>query len=125
MLEAEFNQTVWTASAMPLFLYLLNSKYTLFSRGVAGLDFMKKKMRKKFITLQPFQDGQIWQMGDSSVQIDQVGKTLVHYKHYRAQTKRPPIRLSNKTALERFLQENDAILLRRSSRLSAAAGAQV
>jgi len=85
---------------------------------------MKKKMRKKTITFQPFQDGQIWQMGDTSVQIGHVGKTLVHYKHYKAQTKRPPIRLSNKGTLERFLQENDAILLRAASRLAPTAGAQ-
>ena len=86
---------------------------------------MKKKTRKKRIAFQPFQDGQIWQLGDSSVQIAQVGKTLVHYKHYKAQTKRPPIRLSNKGALERFLQENDAILLREASRLAPTAVGQV
>ena len=84
---------------------------------------MKKKLRKKPISFQPFQHGQIWQMGDSSLQIDQVGKTLVHYKYYKAQTKRPPIRLSNKGELEKFLKENDAILLRAASRLSPAAGA--
>ena len=83
---------------------------------------MKKK--KKSITFQPFQDGQIWQMRDSSLQIGHVGKTLVHYKHFSAQTKRPPIRLSNKGELEKFLQENDAILLRAASRLAPAAGAQ-
>ena len=83
-----------------------------------------KKMRKKPAPLQPFQDGQIWQLGDSNVQIAHVGKTLVHYKHYKAQTKRSPVRLSNKGVLERFLQENDAILLHGAGRLAAAPGAQ-
>ncbi len=78
----------------------------------------KKKIRKKPSCLQPLEDGQIWQMGDASLQIGHVGKTLVHYKHYKAQTKRPPIRLSNKVVLERFLQKNDAILLREASRLA-------
>jgi hypothetical protein len=83
---------------------------------------MKKKAQKKSVAFQPFQDGQIWQMGESSVQIGHVGKTLVHYKHFSAQTKRPPIRLSNKLELEKFLQQNDAVLLRAAARLSTPAG---
>jgi hypothetical protein len=79
-----------------------------------------KKLRKKPTPLQPFQDGQIWQLGDSNLQIAHVGKTLVHYKHYKAQTKRSPVRLSNKGVLEKFLQDNDAILLRGSARLARA-----
>jgi hypothetical protein len=71
---------------------------------------MKMKMRKKFITWQPFYSGQIWRWNDSSVQIQSVGKTLVHYKHYKGGNKRPPILLSTKGVLDRFLQANDAIL---------------
>lgn len=71
---------------------------------------MKNKMRKSRIVLQPFQSGQIWQMEDSNLQIGLVGKTLVHYKHYKGQIKRSPVSLSNKDALERFLQDNQAVL---------------
>lgn len=81
---------------------------------------MKKKLRKHPASLPPFQDGQIWQMGDSSLRISQVGKTLVHYKHYKDGNKRPPVLLSNKGVLERFLRENDAILHPEPSRLTPA-----
>jgi hypothetical protein len=57
-----------------------------------------------------FRSGQVWQWNDSAVQIKLVGKTLVHYRHYRRGIKRPPVQLSNKKVLERLLQENDATL---------------
>jgi hypothetical protein len=69
---------------------------------------MKMKMQKKPVTGQPFHHGQVWRWNDSRVQIGLVGKTLVHYKHYKGGNKRPPILLSNKGVLERFLRENDA-----------------
>lgn len=61
--------------------------------------------------LPPFVDGQVWQMGDSTLRIGLVGKTLVHYKHYSDVVKRPHVQLSGKGALERFLQKHAAILL--------------
>ena len=61
-------------------------------------------------------------MGDSCLRIGQVGKTLVHYKHYKGGNKRPPILLSNKGVLERFLQENDAILHLEPSHLTSTTG---
>ena len=71
---------------------------------------MKMKMRKKLVLGQPFHRGQVWRWNDSCVQIELVGKTLVHYKHYKGGNKRPPILLSSKGVLERFLRENDAML---------------
>lgn len=73
---------------------------------------MKNRMQNNRISLQPFQNGQIWQMEDSSLEIALVGKTLVHYKHYKGQTKRSPVSLSGKDVLERFLKSNKAILVR-------------
>ena len=40
-----------------------------------------------------------------------VGKRLVHYKHSKDQAKRPPILLTRKVVLEKFLQEQRAILI--------------
>lgn len=72
----------------------------------------KTKTKKKSRTpLQPFRNGQIWQMGDSNLQISLVGKRLVHYKHYKGQIKRAPISLAGKETLELFLQENQAVLV--------------
>lgn len=58
-----------------------------------------------------FQSGQIWRMGDSNLQIDLVGKTLIHYKHYKGQTKRAPVSLAGKAVLEKFLKKNKAVLV--------------
>lgn len=40
-----------------------------------------------------------------------IGKTLVHYKHFKGDTKRAPISLSGKTVLEKYLKENKAVLV--------------
>jgi hypothetical protein len=72
---------------------------------------MKNRMRRRRAPLPPFENGQVWQMGESRVQIDLVGKTLVHFKHFKGDMKRTGISLSSKDALERFLQENKATLL--------------
>jgi hypothetical protein len=70
------------------------------------------KTRKTRTLIPPFESGQIWQMGDANLEIGLVGKRLVHYKHYKAQAKRPPTQLSGKATLERFLQKQRAVLLR-------------
>jgi hypothetical protein len=69
---------------------------------------MKQKSR---IPMQPFESGQIWQLEDSNLQIGLVGKTLVHYKHYKGNTKRAPISLAGKTVLEKYLREKKAVLV--------------
>ena len=76
---------------------------------------MKNKIRKNRIVLRPLESGQIWKMDDSNLEIGLIGKTLVHYKHYKGQMKRSPVSLLNKSALERFLQENQAVLVQRQS----------
>jgi hypothetical protein len=72
---------------------------------------MKSKLSKSRVLLQPFESGQIWQMEGSRLEISLIGKTLVHYKHYKTQMKRSPVSLLNKDALERFLQDNQAVLV--------------
>jgi hypothetical protein len=58
-----------------------------------------------------FQDGQVWKMADSNLAIGLVGKTLVHYKHYKGVLKRAPVSLANKRELGKFLQANQAVLV--------------
>jgi hypothetical protein len=72
---------------------------------------MKKNVQNTRVALPPFQTGQVWQMGDSNLQIGLIGKTLVHFKHYKGQVKRSPVSLLNKDALARFLRDNRAVLL--------------
>ncbi len=51
-------------------------------------------------------------MADSDVQISLVGKTLVHYKHFKSsQPKRAPVSLANKSVLEAYLKSNKATLV--------------
>jgi hypothetical protein len=61
--------------------------------------------------LPPFETGQIWQMKDSNVSIGLIGKTLVHYKHFKPAYPRAPILLAGKGILEKFLFKNKAVLL--------------
>ena len=68
-------------------------------------------MEKRLIALKPFQAGQVWELADSSVQIGLVGKTLVHYKHYRINQPRVPTSLISKVKLEKFLTDNQATLV--------------
>ena len=75
------------------------------------LAAMKIAMPKKRASLQPFEAGQIWQMEDANLQIGQVGKTLVHYKLFKGDLKRGPVRLSGKDVLEKFLKGRKAVLM--------------
>lgn len=55
--------------------------------------------------------GQIWQMEDANLQIELVGKRLVHYKLFKGNTKRTPISLSGKEVVEKYLKDNKAYLV--------------
>lgn len=50
-------------------------------------------------------------MEKSRLQIGTIGKTLVHYKHYRGTTVRSPVSLTGRAALEKYLIENNAVLV--------------
>ena len=73
---------------------------------------MKKTVRKNGISPPPFQSGQVWQMAGSHLRIGLVGKTLVHYKHFKGEAKRSPISLAGKALLQKFLSDHNAILVR-------------
>ncbi len=71
------------------------------------------RIRNKNLTVeQTFEVGQIWEFKDSNLHIGLVGKTLVHYKHYRNELKRAPVSLANKATLAKFLRANRAVLVR-------------
>jgi hypothetical protein len=58
------------------------------------------------------QTGQVWALENSNLHIGLIGKTLVHYKHFRDNAKRAPISLIAKKGLEKYLKENKATLRR-------------
>jgi hypothetical protein len=73
----------------------------------------RSTMDKRLIAPKAFQSGQVWELADSSVQIGLVGKTLVHYKHYKIKQPRVPTSLISKVKLEKFLNENRAVLVQK------------
>ncbi|MBI3881768.1 MAG: hypothetical protein HY301_17100 [Verrucomicrobia bacterium] len=75
---------------------------------------------KRGTPLPPFETGQVWALAEAELHIGQVGKTLVHYKQFQGKTPRAPVSLTNKIALEKYLQEQKAVLLKRKSAPRAA-----
>jgi hypothetical protein len=71
---------------------------------------MKKKVLKTPGLNPPLETGQVWQCKDGRVLVGLVGKTLVHYKFYRQDEKRPPVQLTRQQQLRRFLQRERAVL---------------
>ena len=68
-------------------------------------------MKCKTQTLvQPLQDGQIWKMADSNLQITHVGKLLVNYRIYKDKFKGKATLLTSKLVVENYLKENKAVL---------------
>ena len=50
-------------------------------------------------------------MAESNLRIGLIGKTLVHYKHYRGASPRASVSLANKGELSQFLLKNKAVLV--------------
>ena len=59
--------------------------------------------------VQPLQDGQIWKMADSNLQITHVGKLLVNYRIYKDKFKGKATLLTSKLVVENYLKENKAV----------------
>lgn len=72
-------------------------------------------MQKRSSSSVTLQMGQVWQVGDARLEIGAVGRTLVHYRHYRGTAMRPPTQLSAQATLEAFLKKNRAVLLQESA----------
>lgn len=63
--------------------------------------------------MEPLADGQVWHMVDSRMQVDLVGKLLVHYKLGKHGAVRVSNSIGSKTNVEKFLKKNKAILVRK------------
>ena len=72
------------------------------------LGVLKTLPRKQ--TPVELETGQIWALENSNLHIGLIGKTLVHYKHFKENAKRAPISLIAKKGLEKYLKENKARL---------------
>ena len=50
-------------------------------------------------------------MEDANLQVEMIGKLLVHYKLFRGNAKRAPISLSAIGVIENYLKKNNAVLV--------------
>ncbi len=69
---------------------------------------MKQKNRN---LLPPLKSGQNWQMNDAVLQVEMIGKLLVHYKLFKGNAKRAPVSLAGIGVVEKFLKRNKAVLV--------------
>jgi hypothetical protein len=67
--------------------------------------------QKRRIPPKPLETGQVWRMENSHLDIDLVGKYLVHYKLIKQEVKRTPMSLSSIKDVEKYLKDNKAVLV--------------
>ena len=67
--------------------------------------------QKSRIPLKLLATGQVWRMKGSHLDIDLVGKYLVHYKLIKQVAKRTPMSLSSIKAVAKYLKDNKAVLV--------------
>ena len=58
-----------------------------------------------------FKSGQIWRVGEDRLQIELVGKWLVHYRQYTGLDKKLPTRFTARGDLEKLFAANKAVLV--------------
>ena len=59
----------------------------------------------------PLEKGQMWQIGDITVHVTQVGKLLVHYKRYKVVKPGTPTALTSIRELQAYLNTNKAVMV--------------
>lgn len=78
---------------------------------------MKRKIKT---TARSIEAGQVWALDDSNIHVTLLGRTLVHYKHFKNGATRAPSSLTNKDTLEQFLRTNRAVLTETKATVSGA-----
>ena len=60
----------------------------------------------------PLADGQVWRMAETSLQVDMVGRLLVHYKLGKHDAVRISNSIGSQTDIVKFLKKNRAVLVK-------------
>ncbi len=68
-------------------------------------------MKKRRLSVKAVEPGQVWQLTDSRLRIDMVGKMLVHYRRYKMSPKGVPTSLVTIRELEEHLRRIKAVLV--------------
>lgn len=69
----------------------------------------KRPQRPRSLSLQA---GQVWRMAKAKLQVQLVGNILVHYKLGKPDAVRVPNSIAAKAAVEQFLKQHKAVLMR-------------
>jgi hypothetical protein len=64
--------------------------------------------------LEPLADGQVWHMTESKLQVELVGRLLVHYKLGKHNAVRVSNSIGSKADIEKFLKKNKAVLVKKT-----------
>jgi hypothetical protein len=62
-------------------------------------------------TLECFQKGQVWKIGELNLAVTSVGKRLVHFKKYTVNPRGIQTTLTSKTDLQKYLLSGKAVLV--------------
>ncbi len=73
---------------------------------------MKKSKPAPRARMKPLAAGQIWRMAELNLQVESVGKLLVHYKLAKPNAVRIPNSVGGISTIEKFLKKNKAVLAR-------------
>jgi hypothetical protein len=68
---------------------------------------------------QPLESGQVWHMPELRMQVDLVGKLLVHYKLAKHNAVRVPNSIGSIASIEKFLKKKKAVLLEKTTAVPA------
>jgi hypothetical protein len=68
---------------------------------------------------EPLADGQVWRMAESQLQVDMVGRLLVHYKLGKHNAVRVSNSIGSKANIEKFLKKNKAVLVKKAAPAAA------
>jgi menaquinone-dependent protoporphyrinogen IX oxidase len=71
-----------------------------------------KTKSKPRASMEPLADGQVWHMEENKLQVDMVGKLLVHYKLGKHNAVRISNSVSSKSNIEKFLKKHKATLVK-------------
>ena len=77
-----------------------------------GKSKAKPSVKPKRAVLRPLATGQIWRVGEQNLQVGMIGKLLVHYKLAAPNAVRISNSVGGRTAVEKYLKTNRAVLLK-------------
>jgi hypothetical protein len=73
---------------------------------------MKKVKPKPRVRMKPLEAGQTWRMAELILQVESVGKLLVHYKLAKPNAVRIPNSVGAISTITKYLKRNKAVLAR-------------